>query len=100
MLNKLQDIKKRHSELEKSLSDPSVIADNSKFQEYLIIGYGFNFRPGGLAYSSDHGTIFPDDNSFLRFALDKYGSGNIYLSIFPLFILIYPDGYSVWDFFF
>jgi len=34
MLNKLQDIKKRHAELEKSLSDQSVIANSSLFQEY------------------------------------------------------------------
>lgn len=35
MLNKLQDIKKRHAELEKSLSDQNVIANNSLFQEYV-----------------------------------------------------------------
>ncbi|MFC1716456.1 peptide chain release factor 1 [Candidatus Poribacteria bacterium] len=34
MLNKLQDIKKRYSELESSLSDPDVIADSSRFQKY------------------------------------------------------------------
>ena len=34
MLNKLQDIKKRYIDLEKSLSDPKVISNNSLFQEY------------------------------------------------------------------
>lgn len=34
MLDKLQDIKKRHSELEKSLSNPDVIANSSQFQKY------------------------------------------------------------------
>jgi len=35
MLDKLQDRKKRHSELEKALSDPKVIADHSRFQAYV-----------------------------------------------------------------
>ena len=35
MLDKIQDIKKRYSELEKSLSDPDVIANNSQFQKYV-----------------------------------------------------------------
>ena len=34
MLDKLQDIKKRYTDLEKSLSDPEVISNNSLFQEY------------------------------------------------------------------
>ncbi len=34
MLNKLQDIKNRYSELESSLSNPDVIANNSRFQKY------------------------------------------------------------------
>ena len=33
MLNKLQDIKKRYTELEKSLSDPQVISDSALFQK-------------------------------------------------------------------
>ncbi len=35
MLDKLQDIKKRYTELEKALSDPKVIANNSLFQKYV-----------------------------------------------------------------
>jgi peptide chain release factor 1 len=35
MLDKLQDIQKRYAELEKDLSDPKVIADNSRFQTYV-----------------------------------------------------------------
>ena len=35
MLEKLENIQKRYLELEKSLSDPEVIADNSRFQEYV-----------------------------------------------------------------
>lgn len=35
MLNKLKEIQERYSELEKSLSDPKVIANNSRFQEYV-----------------------------------------------------------------
>lgn len=34
MLEKLQNIQKRYSELEKSLSDPEVIADNTRLQSY------------------------------------------------------------------
>ena len=35
MLEKLKDIKKRHQELEKSLSDPEVISNSSRLQEYV-----------------------------------------------------------------
>jgi len=35
MLEKLQNIKKRYLELEKALSDPEVISNNSLFQEYV-----------------------------------------------------------------
>ena len=35
MLEKLESIQKRYLKLEKSLSDPEVIADNSRFQEYV-----------------------------------------------------------------
>ena len=35
MLGKLQDIRKRYSELEKALSDPEVIADQTRFQSYV-----------------------------------------------------------------
>ena len=35
MLEKLENIQQRYLELEKSLSDPEVIADNSRFQEHV-----------------------------------------------------------------
>jgi peptide chain release factor 1 len=35
MLEKLENVKNRYSELEKALSDPEVIADQSRFQKYV-----------------------------------------------------------------
>ena len=35
MLEKLQDVQKRYLKLERALSDPEVIADNSRFHKYV-----------------------------------------------------------------